>query len=413
MFPESFPTGWAGMNPARDRLSRVWRMAAMWAMLALMSALFAREARAQQYTAVDLNPTGFANSSAYSIAGGRQAGGGYHPTVGSHALLWAGSPGSVVDIHPAGVGSSWVKATTGTVHVGGGTFLGLGAFSHALAWVGGSAEDIHPAAFYRSEALGTSGDQHAGWGMFTPAVPGTYSNEVTHAVLWTDVAGHTVAVDLNPPGCVESLAAGVSGGRQVGWGTIPSASTGPLVIPSPSPPLWPTALTNWVGRYLGSIRPGVATSIQTHALLWAGTPNAVVDLHPSGYLGSTASGICGEQQVGFGYAQQGAYAGPPRAFLWTGSAASAVNLNPAGFSLSLATATNGSRQVGLAMPATSSRFHALTWAGSAASAVDLHQLLPGGWTHSYALGIDADGSIVGYAENENDGTTHAFLWKRK
>jgi hypothetical protein len=83
----------------------------------------------------------------------------------------------------------------------------------------------------------------------------------------------------------------------------------------------------------------------------------VVDLHPSGFIESTAYGVSAGQQVGWGF--------------------------------------------------TGSRAHALLWTGSADSVVDLHTFLPPEFTASTALGIDADGNIVGVAVGP-DGQ-HAFL----
>jgi hypothetical protein len=60
-------------------------------------------------------------------------------------------------------------------------------------------------------------------------------------------------------------------------------------------------------------------------------------------------------------------------------------------------------------PATGGQFHALLWTGSAASVVDLHTFLPPGFTGSEAVGIDADGNIVGAAFGPAG--IHAFLWQ--
>src|SRR5262245_7945771 len=49
-----------------------------------------------------------------------------------------------------------------------------------------------------------------------------------------------------------------------------------------------------------------------HALLWNGTSESVVDLHPAGFVYSEARGVSGASQVGFG-------AGPGHALLWNGT----------------------------------------------------------------------------------------------
>src|SRR5207253_3155527 len=85
-----------------------------------------------------------------------------------------------------------------------------------------------------------------------------------------------------------------------------------------------------------------------HALLWLGSANTAVDLHPTGlpneFSNSAAYGTSGSQQVGGGHV----FFGDVHALLWSGSANSAVDLNPTniGINGSDAYATNGTQQVG-------------------------------------------------------------------
>jgi hypothetical protein len=89
----------------------------------------------------------------------------------------------------------------------------------------------------------------------------------------------------------------------------------------------------------------------------------------------------------------------------------AIDLNPSGFTYSVATGVSGGQQVGSGYgPATGGQNHALLWAGSADSVVDLHTFLPPGFTDSVATGIDSDGNIVGQASGPGVGP-HAFLWE--
>ena len=146
-----------------------------------------------------------------------------------------------------------------------------------------------------------------------------------------------------------------------------------------------------------------------HALLWNGTAESVVDLHASGYLHSDALGVWGGQQVGVGYTEPG-FQGP-RALLWNGSAASAVDLHPAGFEFSSAADVAGEYQVGSAGSADLG-FHAVLWKGTAASVVDLHTflaMLPIPMITSYAEAIAENGVIVGrgYDANYN---FYAMMW---
>jgi hypothetical protein len=101
----------------------------------------------------------------------------------------------------------------------------------------------------------------------------------------------------------------------------------------------------------------------------------------------------------------------PHALLWSGSADSVVDLHPSGFFNTFAYGVSGGRQVGEGTgPVTDYWDHALVWSGSADSVIDLHQFLPVGFRDSYAQAIDDQGNILGYA-NDYDGYTHAILWK--
>jgi len=87
----------------------------------------------------------------------------------------------------------------------------------------------------------------------------------------------------------------------------------------------------------------------------------------------------------------------------------AINPHPSGFTSSVAQGVSDGQQVGWgAGPATGNQVHALLWAGSAASVVDLHAFLPPGFTSSQALGIDADGNIVGVASGPASGGLRVY-----
>jgi hypothetical protein len=218
--------------------------------------------------------------------------------------------------------------------------------------------------FRESEALGIAGDQIIGYGISVNYIPSPY----VHALLWTSVG----LVDLNPAGFTGSVGLGTDGRQQVGYGF----RTGPL------------------GAAVGG----------NHALLWSGTAESVIDLHPvSGYESTTANGVGGGQQVGWG----GAY-GSERALLWTGSARSVVDLHPTGAGRTVAKAVASGQQVGWGTTADGST-HALLWNGTAESVLDLHLFLPAGYTRSDASGIDASGTIIGSA-TDGTGISHAILW---
>ena len=114
----------------------------------------------------------------------------------------------------------------------------------------------------------------------------------------------------------------------------------------------------------------------------------------------------GDQQVGIvGVGDMGTHA-----MLWTGTAESAIDLHPAmGFTTTISYDTNGRQQVGQGVgSATGGMTHALLWNGSNV-AEDLHRFLPPSAINSYAMGIDDVGTIVG-AAGYGDNDLRAVMW---
>src|SRR5439155_24229736 len=99
-----------------------------------------------------------------------------------------------------------------------------------------------------------------------------------------------------------------------------------------------------------------------HALLWFGSASNVVDLHPSGFTSSEATGASGGQQAGYGFAL-GAVVGL-HALLWSGTASSVVDLHPSGFNESVANGISGSEQVGDGRDSAMSHEHPLLRSGT-------------------------------------------------
>lgn len=325
------------------------------------------------YRAIPLTAPGVVNTTGAEIGGGQEVGGG-----DGHAYLWAGPALTPTDLHPSGFTRSFASGVFAGQQVGYGA--NADGPNHALLWSGtaASAIDLHPAGYVRSEASATTGSRQGGSGG-VETTPGAIYN---HALLWSGSADSVV--DLHPQGFYSSGVSAMAGDVQYGWGTLP-------------------------------VRPYLP---EQHALMWHGTADSVVDLHPR-HLSFTATGIAGVgggQQVGYGYG----YNVPEtiaHALLWKGTAESAVDLTPPEFPGATAYATNGHQQVGASQPNpfnSNSPVHALAWSGTAESFVDLHRFLPAEYTRSIALGIDAAGNVIGYAEkHDSSGTlrTQAFVWK--
>src|SRR5690606_15169264 len=72
------------------------------------------------------------------------------------------------------------------------------------------------------------------------------------------------------------------------------------------------------------------------ATLWRGTPTSAVNLHPSGYDGSSILAMAGDVQAGYGFVNN-----QPHAGYWRGTAASFVDLHPTWARDSMARATDG------------------------------------------------------------------------
>jgi hypothetical protein len=225
------------------------------------------------------------------------------------------------------------------------------------------------------------------------------------------------AIDLHSSGFDSSIAIGVSGGQQVGYG-VPPASDGHQGL------LWRGSAASKLNLNPGHEAEATATcggqqvgygggfgvnGTERHALLWRGSAASVVDLHPRGFDASEAHGTSGREQVGFGSSATRGF----HALLWRGSAASAVDLHPRGFSVSEAVGTDGEEQVGDGYgAATGGVNHALLWRGSAGSVVDLH---PRGFDDSNASGTSG-GQQVGWgriipADIPGGMAFHALLWR--
>lgn len=220
------------------------------------------------------------------IGGGKQAGVGQWPTgpsaAANHAFLWSSNAASAVDLHPsgpAGPGESGAHGTNGLQQVG---YVYVGVYRKAALWLGTAASyvDLHPSSALSSEAIGIHGGVQVG---YSGEPDGGY-----HARLWTGTKAS--AIDLG-----YGVAFATNGGQHVG---------------------------NSSGFGAGS-----------HAMLWR-TGSAPLDLHPPGFLVSSANGIDESGNiVGSGVDASGVR----RALLWKNTPASPtapsnVRVSQVGFS---------------------------------------------------------------------------------
>ena len=95
-------------------------------------------------SAVDLNPTNYASTSADGTDGVSQVGLALDATLtngNEHAMLWKGTAASAVDLNPAAYSNSVAYGVSGTQQVGF-AFGGNDGHDHAMMWAGSAATAI-------------------------------------------------------------------------------------------------------------------------------------------------------------------------------------------------------------------------------------------------------------------------------
>lgn len=331
----------------------------------IMLAVFSSGAEAGiSYQAIDLTPPG---STFYSIASGvsgnQVIGSAADSTGHMSAVLWTSGNPNPVSLNPPGSFNSLGFALLPGAQIG---QVEIGSNTEAAIWDGTPSGYVTlpiPDGYNSTTVAAISGTQIVGTARAGSALP--------RAILWNNVAGTYVPVDLTPSGYIDGELTGVENGVQVG--TVGDSNN--------------------------------------HAALWTGSAASYVNLSPAGSVNSYANWIGGGQIVGVATFSSSPYA-PENAILWTGPSANCyVNLNGPGLTNSAALAAGDGMQVGYGNgPTTGGRTHAIVWSSSADSYVDLQQFLPDSQCdQSVAQGIDSQGDIVGYVEEAN-GTTHAVEW---
>lgn len=145
----------------------------------------------------------------------------------------------------------------------------------------------------------------------------------------------------------------------------------------------------------------------SHALLWSGTPESLIDLHPPEWPASFATGVAGGWQSG--YVER---IGPHytlRAAIWNGTRDSMVLLHPSGWENgnSQALGISLTDQVGWINPDPRDLRLAARWQGTPDSMVLLHP----GVNYLTSTAYDTDGEQqVGVAINYTDQSQRPALW---
>jgi hypothetical protein len=332
-------------------------------------------------------PSGFVETQGEGIAGQQRVGaarieGGVYPEY-THALLWLGNSTTPIDLHPSQWSYSRASATDGTHQVGyveGQTSSYSGRY--AALWSGTSDSIVILPPFdigAYSEALSIAGNEIVGYNDYSfnggAGDGGGGTTYIIHAALWNVSSANLI--DLHPnlpgansPGDQRSKAYDTDGAYQVGWTNF------------------------YVPQSDGNF------SSETRAMLWHGTSESAVILHPPNWDVSYAYGVKNGTQVGYGI--QNVDMGGVMALVWHGSAETLTILGEG-----TALDTNGATHVGSISVGYSS--HAFRWDGDTGTGVDLHNLLPAGYINSGATDIDDAGNIIGWAQLQS-GYLNAVLW---
>ncbi len=223
-------------------------------------------------TFLDLNPSGYDQSTANGTSNGAFAGNG---TTGgtSQALYWPTAQSTPTNLTPSIASDSTALAISNGVEVGSATIAASGRF-HAMAWNGTAASYVNlqtplPPALTDSVAADVSGTQVVGTAYD--------AGGIAHAILWNTAGTHYT--DLTPSGYVSADGEATSGSQQAG--------------------------------------DIVGADGHAHAAMWFGSATSNVNLQaflPGGYASSTAYGIDSAGRI-VGVAYNGNSVGS--AVLWT------------------------------------------------------------------------------------------------
>ena len=272
--------------------------------------------------------------------------------------------------------------------------------------------NLHPTGATSSEARSISGAQQAGLAQYTLG-----------ALLWT---GSNISVVKLAPGAGQaSVANGVAGGRQSGNLTVDTginARTHAAIWSGTQQSLvdlHPGALvavhsliaamdeTTQGGSFLapdggGGGGGGFSTG---RPCMWSGTAGSFVDLTPFGFATGEVRGIAGGQQVGATFDN---FLGT--ACMWTGTAESFVNLQPTEALFSAAQCTDGTYQygvIGILEPVPG--LFPVRWNGTAESYTVLD--VPTPELHWGEVHATHGGYQVGYiTDNDGISNSRACLW---
>lgn len=252
-------------------------------------------------------------------------------------------------------------------------------------------EDLTSSDSYGSFANGSGGQNVVAGGYLT-----TTNTLDQHAAFWVD----GVRQDVHPGGTNKSVINALSGTSGAG-NFSPNGSTFHAAIFTPGGyvDLDPT------GNYSDALATDGGTQVGQKgrkACRWTSTPESYMDLHPSNWRESYATGVSGTTVVGY---ISNVPLGGVKAVKWTAPNWDMVDLDPSGSDGSRAHAVSGNKIGGLVY--IGNNWHACTWTGTAASMVDLNPSIAG---NSNVLGLSGNVAVGYYVNLINDGKPRACIW---
>lgn len=229
-------------------------------------------------------------------------------------------------------------------------------------------------------------------------------------------AGQIQAIAGLPSGATTAMIMGATQYQQVGFVEEAGIRYGAIFYGNPSAPLVlkPAQYSDFTllgtdnQHQVGNGVPVSSPNGMGHALLFSGTADSAVDLHPATFFRTVAWAVSGSQQVGYGSLTDG---GPDHPLLWTGTAASVLDLLPAGAEKGHAFAVRNGVQAG-SVAAPGAKSHAAIWHGASSSFQDVN---PAGFQSSGIAAIsDKDyvgsGLPVGALPVGSVSPSHALRW---
>lgn len=266
------------------------------------------------WAVADLSPQGATSSHAFGIGNGKQVGNVRFSNGPMRAAMWNGTAESWVNLAPIGSTSSSALDIEEDVQVG---YATIDGYNHASMWRGTASSwtDLHPEVATESGILSISGDKAVGYARI---------DGIRHPIIWDILTGQWTDLssmlpysadleDINDNGDI----AGSSSVNGMSHAGFMDASTDSWIDLNPV-----GAVNSWVASMSGDYQAGAAFIGQVYrAIIWYGSANSWIDLSPEESDYTYISGSFGNVQVG-GTAIERSHAA-----MWSGSKDSLIDLH--------------------------------------------------------------------------------------